>query len=256
MTLLVICAVAAAASALTFFSGFGLGTLLLPVFALFYPIEQAVASTAIVHFLNGLFKLGLVGRHANWSVVLRFGVPAIAGASAGAWLLERLAGSPPLARYDALGIDGEITAAKLIVGLLLLVFTLVEIIPATGTRVVMPGVLAIGGLLSGFFGGLAGLQGALRSAVLIRAGLTKEVFVASGVVIACLIDVSRLAVYARSMNGPPSLGYGVLTAAVAAAFAGSWLGNRYLKKATLESVQRVVAGMLLIFAIGLMVGVL
>jgi uncharacterized protein len=256
MTLLVICAVAAAASALTFFSGFGLGTLLLPVFAVFYPIEQAVASTAIVHFLNGLFKLGLVGRHADRSVVLRFGVPAIAGAWAGAWLLERVAGSPPLARYDALGLDGEITAAKLIVGVLLLVFTLVEILPATGTKVVAPGVLAIGGLLSGFFGGLAGLQGALRSAFLIRAGLSKEAFVASGVVIACLIDVSRLAVYATSMSGPPSLGYGVLTAAVAAAFAGSWLGNRYLKKATLQGVQRLVAGMLVVFAIGLMVGVL
>ena len=256
MTLLVICAVAAAASALTFFSGFGLGTLLLPVFAMFYPIEQAVASTAIVHFLNGLFKLGLVGRHANRSVVLRFGVPAIAGAWAGAWLLERLAGSPPFARYDALGIDGEITAAKFIVGALLLVFTLVEILPATGTKVVAPGVLAIGGLLSGFFGGLAGLQGALRSAFLIRAGLSKEVFVASGVVIACLIDVSRLAVYATSMSGPPSLGYGVLTAAVAAAFGGSWLGNRYLKKATLQGVQRLVAGMLVVFAIGLMAGVL
>ena len=200
MATLVVCFVAFSASALTFFSGFGLGTLLLPVFAVFYPIEQAVASTAIVHFLNGLFKLGLVGRHANRTVVLRFGLPAIAGAWAGAWMLERLADTAVLARYDAMGIEGEVTAAKLVVGLLLLVFTVVEIIPATGTRTVAPGVLAIGGLLSGFFGGLAGLQGALRSAFLIRAGLSKEVFIASGVVIACLIDVSRLAVYATSMS--------------------------------------------------------
>jgi uncharacterized membrane protein YfcA len=254
MTVLLICAVAAAASALTFVSGFGLGTLLLPAFAVFYPIEQAVASTAIVHFLNGLFKLGLVGRHANRAVALRFGLPAIAGAWAGAWVLERLAVTSTLARYDVAGIEGEVTAARLVVGVLLLVFTLVEIVPA-GTRTLPPGQLPIGGVLSGFFGGLAGLQGALRSAFLIRAGLSKEAYIATGVVIACLIDVSRLAVYAMSTTGPPALGYGVLAAAVVAAFAGSWLGNRYLKKATLQGVQRVVAVMLLIFAIGLVLGV-
>jgi uncharacterized protein len=252
----VICAVAAAASALTFFSGFGLGTLLLPAFALFYPIEQAVASTAIVHFLNGLFKLGLVGRHANRGVVLRFGLPAIAGAWAGAWMLERLAVTSPLARYGAFGIEAEVTAAKLVIGLLLLVFTLVEMMPAAGTKVLAPGFLMIGGLLSGFFGGLAGLQGALRSAFLIRIGLSKEAFVATGVVIACLIDVTRLAVYASSISEPPSLGFGVLAAAVVAAFAGSWLGNRFLKKATLQGVQRLVAVMLMVFAIGLVLGVL
>jgi uncharacterized membrane protein YfcA len=58
---LLVFAMAFLASGLTFFSGFGLGTLLLPAFALFFPIEQAVALTAVVHFLNGLFKLGLVG---------------------------------------------------------------------------------------------------------------------------------------------------------------------------------------------------
>ena len=48
-TLVVVSLIAALASSLTFFSGFGLGTLLLPAFALFYPIELAVASTAVVH---------------------------------------------------------------------------------------------------------------------------------------------------------------------------------------------------------------
>ena len=78
MTLLFICLVAFLASVLTFFSGFGLGTLLLPAFALFFPVEQAVALTGVVHFLNGLFKLGLVGRHTNKDVLIRFGLPAFA----------------------------------------------------------------------------------------------------------------------------------------------------------------------------------
>ena len=47
-----VCLAALAASGLTLFSGFGLGTLLMPVFALFFPIEVAVAQTAAVHFAN------------------------------------------------------------------------------------------------------------------------------------------------------------------------------------------------------------
>jgi len=41
---------------LTFFSGFGLGTLLLPLLSLFFPVPVAVASTAVVHLLNNVSK--------------------------------------------------------------------------------------------------------------------------------------------------------------------------------------------------------
>ncbi len=76
MSFLIICTVAGLASVMTFFSGFGLGTLLLPALALFFAIEKAVALTAIVHFLNGIFKLLLVRKHVNVAIVLRFGLPA------------------------------------------------------------------------------------------------------------------------------------------------------------------------------------
>ncbi len=256
MMLLILCGVAGAAAALTFVSGFGLGTILLPVFAFIYPIEQAVASTAVVHVLNGLFKLGLVGRHADRGVVLRFGVPAIAAALAGAWTLERLAGGTPIARYAIAGAHAEVTAAKLVIGILLLAFTLLELVPRFKALSFPSSLLPLGGVLSGFFGGLSGLQGALRSAFLIRAGLSKEAYVGSSVVIACLIDFGRIGVYAPALASQGSVDYGVLAAAVASAFVGSWLGNRFLKKTTLHGVQRLVAAMLLAFAIGLIAGLL
>ncbi|OFZ11088.1 MAG: hypothetical protein A2Z20_04150 [Bdellovibrionales bacterium RBG_16_40_8] len=62
MDFVVIALVAFAASLLTFFSGFGLGTILLPVFAIWFPIDVSVALTAVVHFLNNIFKLMLVGK--------------------------------------------------------------------------------------------------------------------------------------------------------------------------------------------------
>ncbi|WP_206054762.1 hypothetical protein [Nitrosococcus wardiae] len=53
------------ASLLTLFSGFGLGTLLMPVVAIFFPVTVAVALTAFVYLLNNLFKLAVLWRTVN-----------------------------------------------------------------------------------------------------------------------------------------------------------------------------------------------
>ncbi len=257
MIYLVVCTVSLLASALTFFSGFGLGTLLLPAFALFFPVEHAVALTAIVHFLNNLFKLGLTGRHADRDVVVRFGVPAIVLSFVGASLLLWLAGVPPLFSYVAFGHAFAVTPVKLVVGVLLLVFCAIEFAPGFRSLAFDSRYLPVGGVLSGFFGGLTGMQGALRSAFLARAGLGKEAFIATGVVIACLIDVSRLAIYAVAVPASEtSFDIGVLVAAVLAAFTGAWLGNRFLKKMTMPGIQRIVALMLLLVGLGLVSGLL
>jgi uncharacterized membrane protein YfcA len=86
-------------SLLTFFSGFGLGTLLMPVFALFFPVDLAIALTGVVHFFNNVFKAALVGRYANRRVLLRFGLPAVIASFAGAWLLVKLGELPYIHSY-------------------------------------------------------------------------------------------------------------------------------------------------------------
>ena len=257
MSYVVIYSVAFLASALTFFSGFGLGTLLLPAFALFFPVEQAVALTAVVHFLNGLFKLVLTGRNAERDVVIRFGVPAIIMSFLGAWVLIWLAGMAPVFGYSAFGEQIQVTPVDLVVGVLLLLFASLELSPRFRDLSIGKRYLPLGGVLSGFFGGLSGMQGALRSAFLARAGLSKEAFIATGVVIACLIDVSRLAIYSASLfRESAHFNYSLLISAVLAAFAGAALGNRYLKKMTMPGIQRIVAVMLFIVALGLISGLL
>src|SRR4030042_2061762 len=99
MSYLVICLAAFLASGLTLFSGFGLGTLLLPVMAVFFPIDIAIALTAIVHFLNNLFKLALLGRHADRAALWRLGLPAICAALLGAPMLLGVSHLP--ARMDS-----------------------------------------------------------------------------------------------------------------------------------------------------------
>jgi uncharacterized membrane protein YfcA len=242
---------------LTFFSGFGLGTILLPVFALFFPLEAAIGLTAVVHLANNLFKLALVGKYANIGVVLRFGLPALAAAFLGAEALLKLSHLPPLATYHLFGHTLQVAPVKLVVAILMVVFALLEGHPALSDLTLPPRWLPLGGVLSGFFGGLSGHQGALRSVFLLRCGLSKEAFISTGVVIACLVDVSRLAVYAEGF--PPHLirdNVGPLLAAMIAALLGSVLGRRLLTRVTMGFVQFIVAALLLLVALGLASGLI
>jgi uncharacterized membrane protein YfcA len=124
MDYLVVCLAALIASGLTLFSGFGLGTILTPVFALFFPVPAAVAMTAVVHLANNLFKIGLVGRAADWRVVLRFGLPAALAAILGASLLALFAGLPAIASYELAGRTHAITPVKAAIGALIVGFAL------------------------------------------------------------------------------------------------------------------------------------
>jgi uncharacterized membrane protein YfcA len=255
--LIVIALVACAASALTFVSGFGLGTLLMPVFAWFMPVEQAVATTGVVHFLNSLFKFALIGRRARWPIVWRFGLPALAASLLGAWWLVRLSDRPPLFTY-ALGEQVlHVTSARLVIAVLLVIFVLVEWVPRWKAVTVPSGWMPLGGALSGLAGGISGMQGALRSAFLARAGMDKTTFVATGVAIACLIDISRVGVYA-SMLTRPGVGLDVplVATAVVAAFAGAVAGRRYLEHLTMETVRSLIAVLLLVMAVAMAAGLL
>jgi uncharacterized membrane protein YfcA len=257
MDYIIICIFALLGSALTLFSGFGLGTILLPVFGLFFPIEIAVVLTAIVHFMNNIFKLFLFGKKANKEVVFKFGIPAILFAFLGAYLLKLLTQMQPLFQYSISENSFEIMPLKLIIGLLLIIFSLFDFIPKLKNLEFDKKYLSVGGVLSGFFGGISGHQGALRSAFLIRSGLNKESFIATGVVIACLVDVSRLSIYIpKIVNNELSLNYKLVLLATLSAFLGVYFGNKLLEKTTYKSIQNIVAFMLLGYGFLLIFGII
>lgn len=253
MMYLIVCAAALLASALTLFSGFGLGTILMPVFALFFPIEIAVAITAIVHMANNFFKLALVGRNANRQVLIKFAPAAIISALAGAWILTSLTDMPVMAIYAIGPNEYQITAVKAVVGLLMIAFAAMELHPKFEELEFDQKYLPLGGLVSGFFGGLSGHQGALRSAFLSKAGLDKNAFIATGVVIAVMIDLTRLSVYAGHMSAIGlNTNWELVVAATLAAFIGAFIGSRLVQKITLRFVQITVGIMLIL--IGLLLG--
>ena len=245
-------------SGLTLFSGFGLGTVLMPVFALFLPLPLAIAATAVVHFANNIFKFGLMAKQADWRVVARFSVPAAIAALAGASLINLFDKMPVIASYTVSGSTFEISMIKAVIGSLIVAFALLELSPRFQALAFPPGWLPLGGALSGFFGGLSGNQGALRSAFLLKSGLSKEAFVATGVVSAVIVDAARLVVYGASLMASNFAQSQELLAPVAVgticAFIGSFMGKRMLQKVTLRTVQIVVAVAMLLIGVGLAAG--
>ena len=238
------------ASALTLFSGFGLGTLLLPAFALFFPIEVAIALTAIVHFLNNIFKLSLYGKKIDKEILIRFGIPSVLAAFIGSWCLTHLTDLLPLYSYTLFEKSFSITPIKFTMALVMFFFALFELVPALVNANFNKKYLPLGGLLSGFFGGLSGHQGALRSAFLVKAGLSKESFIATGVLIACFIDITRLSVYFNGISNINVLDkLPLLISAVLSAFIGAYVGSKLLKKVTLSFVQNIVTVMILLLAL-------
>jgi uncharacterized membrane protein YfcA len=242
---------------LTFFSGFGLGTILTPVFMIFFPVNLAIGLTGIVHFLNNLFKLLLVGRKADKQVLIRFGIPAVIAALLGSYLLLNITELKPLFAYQMFGRTFEVFPVKFIISLLLITFATIDLIPYFSKLQFGKDKLPIGGALSGFFGGLSGNQGALRSAFLIKAGLSKETFVATAVVVSTFVDFTRLSVYAtRFTNAGLSDNLTLVVCATLSAIVGAYIGNKLLKKVTLKFLQVSVAVMLIIISLALAAGLI
>lgn len=257
MEIVVISLVAFVVAILTFFSGFGLGTILTPVFMLFFPVEIAIALTGVVHFFNNIFKLFLVGQKANKEVLIRFGIPAVIAAVVGSWILLNITDLQPLFTYNAFGKHFEVYPVKFIISILLIIFASIDLIPYFNTLTFSKDKLPIGGALSGFFGGLSGNQGALRSAFLIKAGLSKESFVATAVVVSTFVDFTRLSIYATRFNASGLTdNLTLVICATFAAIAGAFLGNKLLKKVTLKFLQVTIAIMLIIISLALGAGLI
>ena len=257
MEILIISLAAFITAILTFFSGFGLGTILTPVFMIFFPVDLAIALTGVVHFFNNIFKIILVGKQANKSVLIRFGLPAVIASFAGAWLLLHIPDSKPLFQYELFNKAFEVYPVKFIISVLLILFVGMDLFPFFNKMQFGKEKLPVGGVLSGFFGGLSGNQGAFRSAFLIKAGLTKESFIGTAVVVSTFVDLTRLSVYATRFTKSGLTDNLILVFfAVLAAVTGAYIGNKLLKKVTIHSIQVLVAIMLIFISIALGMGVI
>ncbi len=214
-------------------AGFGAATILTPVAALFLDMKTAIAIVACFHLFGNASRLVFFGRQADWKIWAQFGLIGILCSVGGALVTARL----PSAHI------------KLAFGIFLALYVWFSLRPLTRLQLPRaPATLIGGGVFSGFIAGLLGTGGAIRSACLLAFNLPKEVYIGTSAAIALFVDATRLPVYLAggliSRHDLP-----VVLSLPGVAFAGSWVGQRLVRRVSAETFRRFVLGMLALMAL-------
>jgi uncharacterized membrane protein YfcA len=206
--------------------GFGIGSMLTPLMAASVGMSTAVAAVTIPHAIATALRCWRLRKSIDRDVLLRFGLLSAAGGLGGALAYSRL-GSAALTRV--LGGLLLLTAAAQLTGW------------AKHWRPRGWLVSALG-LASGFFGGIAGNQGGLRSAALTSFRLSAASLVATGTAAGLMVDAARTPVYLWTSGSEVLALWRPLAIATAGVLAGTLLGERILFGLSPATFRRVLGG--------------
>jgi uncharacterized membrane protein YfcA len=230
-----LCAIAAGAVAAV--SGFGIGSLLTPLIALQAGTKTAVAAVSLPHLIGTGLRFWRLRDSLDCRVFWRFGLTSAAGGLAGA-LLNARASSPALT----------------IVFGSLLVFAGAAQITGSAQRWRFHGSVAwIAGALSGFFGGLVGNQGGIRSAAMLGFDLPKERFVATATAIALIVDAARMPVYVAVERAQVAAIWSLVAIASVGVVVGTLAGQRVLAIVPEQRFKQIVGAIILLLGIAMLV---
>jgi len=205
-------------------AGFGIGSLLTPLLAATFGTATAVAAVAIPHAAATALRCWRLRANIDWSVLRGFGLLSAAGGLVGALLYTRFSN-------DAL---------TLTLGLLLLSTALATLVDLP-SRVRVTRIVGVLGLLSGFFGGLAGNQGGLRAAAMLSLSLSPVRYVATATATAMLVDIVRTPIYVWRAGGVLTTLVLPLSVATAGVLIGTVLGERILLGLSIRQFRYAIA---------------
>jgi uncharacterized membrane protein YfcA len=234
---LAVLAVAVVAGGTAAVTGFGIGSLLTPLLALRLGTQVAVAAVAVPHAAGTALRCVRLRRAIDWPVLWKFGIPSAAGGLAGALWQGELS---------------NLVLTRVLGGLLVLAG--VSGLANLTIRVQLRGPWAIvGGILSGFFGGLVGNQGGIRSAALLGVSLSPKHFVATATASALVVDAVRLPVYLYHTGAALVQHWPLIGLAIAGVLAGTLYGEQVLRRLPENQFRRVVSVFLVLLGLSLLV---
>jgi len=216
-------------------SGFGIGSLLVPMLALRTGMRTAVLAVALPHVAATALRFWRLRRHVDRKVFLTFGLVNAAGALAGSLLRSR---------------SGDL-ALTWVQAALLLFAGGVGLAGYTDRFRFGPKLAYVMGALSGTFGGLVGNQSGLRSAAMLGLRVERESFVATATATALLVDFVRIPVYFTTDHAGILTAWPLAAVVLAGVIPGTLAGERLLWRIPRHMFRRVVASLLIALALGL-----
>jgi uncharacterized protein len=221
--------VAILAGAVAAVSGFGIGSLLTPLLLLSMPVAHAVAVLAIPHAVATTIRWLRLRADVDPMTFQQFGI------------LQSRLNSPIL---------------TLVLAVLLLSAGVSELarrrIPLPQT----PFWRLLGGMLSGFFGGLVGNQGGIRAAALLGFQLQPRQLVATATASALLVDLARIPIYFASAGRVIAESTPLWLAASLGVTIGTFLGVPVLSRIAEGTYRRLVGALLVLLGLSLIVAAL
>jgi len=222
-----------AAGAIAAVTGFGIGSVLTPLLNVRYDMPLSVALVSIPHFVATALRLWMMRHDVNRRVLVSFGLMSAGGGLAGA-LLQRV-------------VSGRSLTILLAV---LLTFAGIAGLTGLSDRLRLGRMTGwIAGIVSGALGGLVGNQGGIRSAALLGYELSPAAFVATATAAGVIVDVARMPVYIATERSRLSQETTLIAIAVIGVVAGTFLGQRLLKRLPERQFRKVVG--LLVLLLGL-----
>jgi uncharacterized membrane protein YfcA len=219
-------------------AGFGIGSLLTPVIAVTAGTKIAVAAVSIPHAIGTSIRLWRFRREVDWAIVRSFGITSAAGGLSGA-LLNTWAASRAL----------EVVFGSL------LVLAGTSQVSGYAKRWQIRGALAwLGGALSGFFGGLVGNQGGIRTAAMLGFDVDKRQFVATTTAVALLIDLARVPVYLAVEAAQLARVWPTIALATIGVVAGTLFGETLLERVPERRFRTVVGLLLMLLGVWFLIG--
>jgi uncharacterized membrane protein YfcA len=219
-------------------AGFGIGSLLTPAIAAATGTKLAVAVVSIPHAIGTSIRFWRFRRAVDWTVVRTFGFTSAAGGLTGA-LLNTWATS---------------RALELVFGSLLVLAGASQV-TGYAKRWRLRGTLAwLGGALSGFFGGLVGNQGGIRTAAMLGFEVNKRQFVATTTAVALLIDMARVPIYLAVETAALARMWPIIAVATMGVILGTLFGERLLARVPEQRFRAVVGVLLLILGLSFFFG--
>ena len=213
-------------------TGFGTSTIMVPVLSIFLPLPVTLLFVGIIHWFNDIWKIILFKKGFNWKLILLFGIPGI--------IASFLAAKLPIALPE--------TILERALGLFLVLYVAFLFLKPSWKIKASSSSALLGGTLSGFFSGVFGVGGAVRSSFLTAFNLDKSVFLFTSGVIGLLIDSARIIQYLLS---DITLGFLItaLLLCIPASLLGAYIAKKLLDKVSQERFRLYVAAGL--FLVGL-----
>jgi uncharacterized membrane protein YfcA len=209
-------------------AGFGIGSVLTPLLAVRVGTPLAVAAVAIPHAFATAVRCWRLRRSIDPRILREFGILSAVGGLAGALLGTRVSER----------------ALTIVLGVLLLATSAAALTNWASRWKPNGAMVWLFGLASGFFGGIAGNQGGLRSAALLSWRLSPAAFVATATATGLMVDAARTPIYVwRAGDALLGLRWPIVVASIGVLI-GTIAGERLLLGLSPDRFRRLV-GMLI-----------